>query len=76
MEVPQTIKQEKVDYVATEPDVKFETNILDSIELKLEPIELEPHLNVHEPNNFIENYNLTEVAKMIGNSDTCTFNSS
>ena len=68
MEVPQTIKQENVNYFATEPDVKFETNI-DVMEIKLEPIKIEPHTFVPEPNNLVQKLDLTEESKMIGNNE-------
>ena len=76
MEVPQTIKQEKVDYFATETDVKFETNLCDLIEIKKEPIKVEPHSYVHEPNNLDQKFSLPEKAKMIGDNDICNFNCS
>ena len=76
MEVPQAIKQEKVDYFATEPDENFDSNILNSMEIKLEPIKIEPYSYTLEPNNFVQKYNLTEEAKMIGNNDKCMFNCS
>ena len=73
-EVSQTIKQEKVDDFAAEPNLNFETNILDSMEIKLEPIKTEPHSYEAEPYNLVEKLHLMEGAKMIGNNDKCMFN--
>ena len=73
MEVTQNIKQEKADYLATEQNVNFETHILDSMEIKVEPVKIELNSNVPEPNNLVQNFYLTKEAKTIGNTDKSLF---
>ena len=69
MEVPQvSIKQETDDDFnftpATEPDVKYEQPILDLMEIKAEPVKLEPYSYVSEPDNSDQEVKLSEKAKM------------
>ena len=69
MEVPQvSIKQENVDNfsftLATEPNVKNETEILNLMEIKVEPVKLEPCFYVPEPDNLKQEVKLSEEEKM------------
>ena len=74
MEEPQTIKPEKVNYFAREEDVNIETQTFHSMEIKLEPIKIEPHSP--EPNNLAQKCNLTKKAIIIEKNDKCMFNCS
>ena len=69
MEAPQvSIKQEKDDdynfTLATEPDINFETHILDLLEIKVDPVKIEPCSYIPEPDNLDQQVKLSEEAKI------------
>ena len=71
MEIPQvTIKQEKDNFTpAVESNEDYKSEILDLLEIKVEPVKIEPYSHEPEPDNLDQESKLTEEAKIIENDN-------